>query len=140
MSDIPEWILEENLQLNRSIAPPEGQFIRDQGERNDGDCGPAAVIGAVFYLGSRADSRLSQTLMERLSYEVERAFAAHHLQHQSLLSVAKVGAGNTLLESEVKAVTRDMCEHVPKTLGKGLADAHFGEKNQSKIRECGAVE
>ena len=113
VSDIPEWILADNLQLNRSITPPEGQFIRDQGERNDGDCGPAAVIGAVFYLGSRADSKLRQTLMERLSYEVAREFAAHHLQYQSLLSVAKMGAGNTLLESEVKAATRDMCEQVP---------------------------
>jgi len=34
--------------------------------------------------------------------------------------------------------TRDSL--VPETLGKGLADAHFGEKDQSKIRECGAVE
>ena len=113
MSDIPEWILEENLHLNRSITPPEGQFIRDQGERNDGDCGPAAVIDAMFYLGSRADSRLRQTLIERLSYEVVRAFAAHHLHYQSLLSVAKVGTRNTLLESEVKAAIRDMCEQEP---------------------------
>jgi hypothetical protein len=36
VSDIPEWILEENLHLNRSITPPAGQLIRDQGERNDG--------------------------------------------------------------------------------------------------------
>ena len=48
MSDIPEWILEENLHLNRSITPPERQFIRDQVERNDGDCRPAAVIAAVW--------------------------------------------------------------------------------------------
>jgi hypothetical protein len=48
-----------------------------------------------------------------------REFAAHHLQYQSLLSVAKVGAGNTLLESEVKAATRDMCEQVPTWPKKG---------------------
>ena len=113
MSAIPEWILEKNRQLNRSVTPPDRHFIRDQGERNDGDCEPAAVIGAVFYLGSRAGSRLNQTLKERLSYEVVREFAAHHLQHQSLLSVAKVGAGNTLLEAEVKEAARDMCEQVP---------------------------
>ena len=29
---------------------------------------------------------------------------------------------------------------IPETLGKGLADAHIGEKDQTKIRECGAVE
>jgi hypothetical protein len=77
--DLTEWILEGNLHLNRNITPPAGQFIKDQGERNEGDCGPVSVIGAVFYLGSRADSRLRQTLMQRLSYEVVRLFAAHHL-------------------------------------------------------------
>jgi hypothetical protein len=87
VGDLPEWILEGNHHLNRSITPPAGQFIRDQGEQNDGDCGPATVIGAVVYLGSRADSRLIQTLMERLSYEVVRAFEAHNLQNLSLLSV-----------------------------------------------------
>ena len=83
------------------------------GERNDGDCRPAAVIGALFYLGSRADTRLRQVLMERLSYKVVRMYATHHLQYQSLLSVAQVGSGNTLLESEVKAVVKDICEQEP---------------------------
>ena len=40
-------------------------------------------------------------------------YAAHHLQYQSLLSVAQVGTGNTLLESEVKAVIKDICEQEP---------------------------
>ena len=110
LNDIPEWLLEENIRLNRAITPPAEQFIRDQGERNDGDCGPAAVIGALFYLGSRADTRLRQGLMERLSYTVVRMYAAHHLQYQSLLSVAQLGTGNTLIESEVKAAIKDMCE------------------------------
>ena len=39
LSDIPEWILEDNIHLNRTITPPAEQFIRDQGERNDEDCG-----------------------------------------------------------------------------------------------------
>ena len=110
LNDIPEWLLEENIRLNRAITPPAEQFIRDQGERNDGDCGPAAVIGALFYLGSRADTRLRQGLMDRLSYTVVRMYAAHHLQYQSLLSVAQMGTGNTLIESEVKAAIKDMCE------------------------------
>ena len=58
LRDILEWILEDNLHLNRNITPPAEQFIRDQGEQNDGDCRPAAVIGALFYLGSGADTRL----------------------------------------------------------------------------------
>ena len=36
LNDIPEWLLEENIRLNRAITPPAEQFIRDQGERNDG--------------------------------------------------------------------------------------------------------
>ena len=51
--------------------------------------------------------------MERLSYTVVRIYAAHHLQYQSLLSVAQVGSGTTLLESEVKAVVKDLCEQEP---------------------------
>ena len=31
LNDIPEWILEENIRLNRAITPPAEQFIRDQG-------------------------------------------------------------------------------------------------------------
>ena len=39
LNDIPEWLLEENIRLNRAITPPAEQFIRDQGERNDGTAG-----------------------------------------------------------------------------------------------------
>ena len=51
--------------------------------------------------------------MKRLSYKVVRMYAAHHLHYQSLLSVTQVGTRNTLLESEVKAVIKDMCEQEP---------------------------
>ena len=30
LNDIPEWILEDNIHLNRAITPPAEQFIRDQ--------------------------------------------------------------------------------------------------------------
>ena len=52
--------------------------------------------------------------MERLSYKVVRMYAAHHLQYQSLLSVAQVGTRNTLLESEVKAVIKGRNQTGPK--------------------------
>ena len=32
LNDIPEWILEENIRLNRAVTPPAEQFIRDQGK------------------------------------------------------------------------------------------------------------
>ena len=67
----------------------------------------------MFYLGSRGDTRLRQGLMERLSYKAVRMYAAHHLQYESLLSVAQVGTGNTLLDLEVMAVIKDMCEQEP---------------------------
>ena len=45
--DIPEWVIAESQALSRVVTPPEQLFIRDQGERQDGDCGPAAVIGVL---------------------------------------------------------------------------------------------
>ena len=32
LCDIPEWILEDNICLNRAITPPAEQFIKDQGD------------------------------------------------------------------------------------------------------------
>ena len=40
-------------------------------------------------------------------------YAAHYLQFKKLLSVTQAGTGNTLLESEVTAAIRDMCEQEP---------------------------
>ena len=47
---IPEWIIAESRDMNREVTPPAHLFFRDQGERQDGDCGPAAVIGTLYYI------------------------------------------------------------------------------------------
>ena len=46
---IPEHILAESRELSKEVTPPGHLFFRDAGER-DGDCGPAAVIGALYYV------------------------------------------------------------------------------------------
>ena len=75
--------------------------------------------------------------MKRLFYKLVRTFAAHHLQYQSLLSVAQVGTGNTLLESEVKAVIRDMCGQELKK-GIRMTPAYAGYGNSSHTRKRNA--
>ena len=47
---IPEWVITESREMNREVTPPTHLFFRDQGERQDGDCGPAAAIGTLYYL------------------------------------------------------------------------------------------
>ena len=42
--DILEWVIAESQALSREVTPPQPLFFRDQKERQDGDCGPAAVI------------------------------------------------------------------------------------------------
>ena len=49
-AEIPEWVLTESREMNREVTPPVQFFFRDQGERQDGDCGPAAVIGTLYVL------------------------------------------------------------------------------------------
>ena len=44
---IPEWVITESREMNREVTPPAQLSFRDQGERQDGDCGPAAVIGTM---------------------------------------------------------------------------------------------
>ena len=47
---IPEWVITESREMNREVTPPAQLFFCDQGERQDGDCGPASVIGTLYYI------------------------------------------------------------------------------------------
>ena len=59
------------------------------GERQDGDCGPAAVIGALYYIYCKAG--VTRVALESLlTYRAIRQQAAIHLQQQTLLEVAQV--------------------------------------------------
>ena len=86
---IPEWVITESREMNREVTPPAQLFFRDQGERQDGDCGPAAVIGTLYYIYCKAE--VTRVALETLlAYRAIRRFAAAHLQQQTLLEVAQV--------------------------------------------------
>ena len=86
---IPEWVITESREMNREVTPPAQLFFRDQGERQDGDCGPAAVIGTIYYIYCKAG--VTRVALETfLAYRAIRRFAAAHLQQQTLLEVAQV--------------------------------------------------
>ena len=51
---ISEWVITESREMNREVTPPAQLFFRDQRERQDGDCGPAAVICAMYYIYCQA--------------------------------------------------------------------------------------
>ena len=86
---IPEWVITESREMNREVTPPAQLFFRDQGERQDGDCGPAAVIGTLYYIYCKAGvTRVA--LKTLLAYRAICRFAAAHIQQQTLLEVAQV--------------------------------------------------
>ena len=75
--------------MNREVTPPDQLFFRDQVERQDGDCGSAAVIGTMYYIYCKAG--ITRVALETLLvYRAIRRFAAAHLQQQTLLEVAQV--------------------------------------------------
>ena len=47
---IPAWVIAESTAISREVTPPEHLFFRHQGERQDGDSGPEAVIGTPYYI------------------------------------------------------------------------------------------
>ena len=50
---ISQWVITESREMNREVTPPVQIFLRP-GERQDGDCGPAAVIGTMYYIYCQA--------------------------------------------------------------------------------------
>ena len=76
---IPEWVITESREMSREVTPPVQYFFRDQGERQDGDCGPAAVIGTLYYVYCKAGVKRAE-LESLLTYRAIRQFATIHLQ------------------------------------------------------------
>jgi hypothetical protein len=113
VSDIPEYILAESREMSKEVTPPVHLFFRDEGERQDGDCGPAAVIGALYYIYSLTDIK-RKALESLLTYRTIRQFAATHLQQRTLLRQAQIDITQTdgwLLE--IRRITQDICGQVP---------------------------
>ena len=90
------------------MTPPDQLFFRDQGERQDGDCGPAAVIGTLYYIYCKAGvTRVG--LESLLTYRAIRQLATTYLHQQTLLEVAQVDDNQMAgCQAEVQRATQDL--------------------------------
>ena len=105
---IPEWVITKSREINREVTPPVQLFFCDQGERQDGDCGPAAAIGTLYYIYCKAG--VTRVALESLlTYRAICQLAATHLQQQTLLEVAQVDDNQMVgCQAEVQRVTQDL--------------------------------
>ena len=71
------------------MTPPAYLFFRNAGERQDGDCGLAAVIGALYYVYCQTGLK-RKALESLLTYRTIRQFATTHLQHRTFLIEAQI--------------------------------------------------
>ena len=111
--DIPEWVIEESQVLSREVTPPQPLFFRDQGERQDGDCGPAAVIGVLYFVYCLTGCKHTE-LESLLTYRAIRQFARTHLQQRTLLKAAQVDSNQMLAcQTELQCATKDLWTQVP---------------------------
>ena len=86
---VPEWVITESRTMSREVTPSARLFFRDQEERQDGDCGPVAVIGTLYYVYGKTGVKRVE-LESILAYRAIRQFAATQLQQQTILTVAQV--------------------------------------------------
>ena len=97
---------------SREVTPPDLLFFRDQGGRQDGDCGLAAVIGTLYYVYCNTGVRRAE-LESLLTYRAIRQYATTHLQQQTILTAAQVD--DTQMEGcheEVYRATQDLWTQV----------------------------
>ena len=87
--DIPEWVIAESQALSREITPPEQLFFRDQGERQNCNCGSASVIGTLYFIFC-STGRKRTKLESLLTYRAIRQFDRVHLQQRTLLKAAQL--------------------------------------------------
>jgi hypothetical protein len=74
VSNIPEHILAESREMNKGVTPPVYLFFRYEGEQQDGACGPAAVIGALYYVYCQTGLK-RKVLESLLMFHAIRQFA-----------------------------------------------------------------
>ena len=83
-------------------------LFRDQGERQDGDCGPAAGIGTLYYIYCKTGVKRAE-LESLLTYRAIRQFAMTHLQRQTILTAAQVDDTQMVgCQEEVHKATQDL--------------------------------
>jgi hypothetical protein len=81
-------------------------------ERQDGDCGPVAVIGTLYYVYCKTDVKRAE-LESLLTYRAIFQYATTHLQQQTILTAAQVD--DTQMEGchkEVYRATQDLWTQV----------------------------
>jgi hypothetical protein len=111
--EISKWVIAESKALSREITPPEQLFFREQGERQDGDCGPAAVIGTLYFIYCLT-GRKRMELESLLTYRAIRQFARVHLQQRTLLKAAQLNPIQMVAcQTELQCATKDLWTQVP---------------------------
>ena len=109
---IPEWVITESRAMSREVTPPAQYFFRDQGERQDGDCGPAAVIVTLNYIYCKTGVKRAE-LESPLTYRAIRQFATIYLQRQTILTAAQVDDTQMVgCQEEVHKATQDLWTQV----------------------------
>ena len=135
-SDIPDWVLAESEAMSREVTPPTQCFFQDSGERQDGDCSPAVVIGALYYV--YCQTGLKRTALESLmTYSAIRHFATDHLQQRTLLAAAQVDY--TQMEGwqvELHRVTQDLWSQIPRCTSAWLWKYINQTESQSDNRQA----
>jgi hypothetical protein len=86
---ISEWVITESIAMSREVTLPDQIFFRDQGERQNRDSGPAAVIGTLYYVYCKTGVKRAE-LESLLTYRAICQFATTHLQRQTILTAAQV--------------------------------------------------
>ena len=100
--------------MSKEVTPAAQVFFRDDGERQDGDCGPAAVIWALYYVYCQTGLKF-KALESLLTYRAIRQFATTHLQHRTLLTEAQIDTtGMDGWQTELHRATQDLCAQVPR--------------------------
>jgi hypothetical protein len=108
--DISAWVIAENQALSRKITLPEQLFFRDQGERQDGDCGSAA--GTLYFVYCPTGRKRTE-LKSLLTYRTIRQFSRTHLQPQTLAKAAQVNPNQMLaFQTELQCATKDLWTQV----------------------------
>ena len=103
-----------SLHLRRESAveqrgnTPEQLFFRNLGERQDGDCGPAAVIVTLYFVYCLTGRKRTE-LESLLTYRSIRQFARTHLQQRTLLTTAQVDSNQMLAcQTELQCAIKDL--------------------------------
>ena len=76
---IPEWVMAESTALSREVPPPGTPLFSRSRERQDEDCGPAAVVVTIYYIYCKTGIK-REAFESLLTYAGICQYATTHLQ------------------------------------------------------------